>query len=123
MHSHILFLTSFIVMCSCGQEPAELTRQPLTTSVTEGLTGCYEAPQGDDNRNLYRFEPTGDARYLDTWNQGAGLPTERLQYQLQGGQLSLGGGAPMSVSVEPSALVFVASGQRWEKVECSAFTW
>jgi hypothetical protein len=120
-----ILILALVLVAGCGRDAAGAStqQQPLTSTSSQPLAGCFEAPQGDDNRNIYRFEKNGNAFYLDTWNRGAGLPTTKLSYQLQGGLLSFDGGAPFKVEVLADALVFPDAAQRWPAVDCAEFNW
>jgi hypothetical protein len=103
---------------SCGSPEIQ------TFSVkTEPLVGCFEAPRGDDNRNIYRFEANGNLAYLDTWNRSAGEPTTKLSYVLEGRQFTISGRAMKTIDVQPDSLLFIESDERWLRVPCADFNW
>ncbi|HTM22102.1 MAG TPA: hypothetical protein VL172_16385 [Kofleriaceae bacterium] len=96
-------------------------KKPAPLRVAD-LIGCYEAPPGDDNFNLMRFDGAGRFFYLDT---SIGKPVQ-YRYRLQGRELTIlygqGGDRPQHITAIDQDGIRFAAGDVWKRIACQRFT-
>src|SRR5262245_34246734 len=86
------------------------------------LVGCYEAPPGDDNFNLTKFDAAGRFFYLDT---SIGKPMQ-YKYRLRGRELTIlygdgGDSAQIIQRIDKTGIAFT-DGFQWKRIGCQRFT-
>jgi hypothetical protein len=85
------------------------------------LVGCYEAPPGDDNFNLMKFDAAGRFWYLDT---SIGKPAQ-TKFQLRDRSLTISwAGGPdqtLIIGAIDGGGIHFGGGGTWKRIDCKRF--